>query len=92
MINRLIELKDIKFNCINFDIDLYESILKRGILIPIRVRLKDDVYECIDGHKRLSVLKKLSKTDEKFNKVMVMIVNDFSKAGSGYWGNTRNKH
>ncbi len=92
MINRLIELKDIKFNCINFDIDLYESILKRGILIPIRVRLKDDVYECIDGHKRLSVLKELSKTDEKFNKVMVMIVNDFSKAGSGYWGNTRNKH
>ena len=92
MINRLIELKDIKFNCINFDIDLYESILKRGILIPIRVRLKDDVYECIDGRKRLSVLKELSKTDEKFNKVMVMIVNDFSKAGSGYWGNTRNKH
>ena len=52
----------------------------------------DKGYECIDGHKRLSVLSDLSKIDVKYNYVIVMIVDDFTKAGSGYWGNTRNKH
>ena len=30
--------------------------------------------------------------DKKFEMIPVMIMNDYSKAGSAFWGNTQNKH
>ena len=92
MINKSVNIDEIIYIKKEYDSNLYESIIKRGVSIPIRVKAMDKGYECIDGHKRLSVLSDLSKIDVKYNYVIVMIVNDFTKAGSGYWGITRNKH
>ncbi|NLC96084.1 MAG: ParB N-terminal domain-containing protein [Erysipelotrichaceae bacterium] len=92
MINKIVNINDIVFKEVEYGDELYDSILNRGVAIPIKVIKKDQKYECIDGNKRLSILKKLSKINKKFEKVYIMIVNDFSKSGSGFWGNTRNKH
>ena len=92
MINKIVNINDIVFKEVEYGDELYDSILNRGVAIPIKVIKKDRKYECIDGNKRLSILKKLSKINKKFEKVYIMIVNDFSKSGSGFWGNTRNKH
>ena len=73
--------------------ELLESIAERGIAIAIKVRqIDDDLYECVDGHKRLNALAILAAHDERFLMVPCVIKNDFSKAGSTYWGNTKNKH
>lgn len=75
------------------DQQLIASIAVRGVAIAIKVKqIAEDEYLCIDGHKRLNALEILAKKDIKFSKVPCVIKNDFSKAGSGYWGNTKNKH
>ena len=92
MIQKKVKLSKIRYNTVNVDQDLIDSIRKRNIAIAVKVRCDDDHYECIDGHKRCSALAILAKEDAKFNDVSVTICNDFSKAGSAYWGNTNNKH
>lgn len=92
MINTIVMLDEIDYIPCDVEPFLYESIEKRGIAIPVKVRVLENGYECVDGHKRLTVCNKLSKKDAKFLRIPVMLVNDFSKAGSGYWGNTQNKH
>ena len=34
----------------------------------------------------------LAAEDERFARIPVVLMNDYSKAGSAYWGNTRNRH
>lgn len=87
MINKKISVKEIEFNYVEYKQDLYESIKERGVSIPVKVLRDKNGYKCIDGHKRLSILQ-----DLHIETVTIMLKNDFSKAGSGYWGNTRNKH
>ena len=87
MINKKIDINSIKFVYTKYDEVLYESIKNKGLFIAVKVCINGDDYICIDGNKRLSVLKDLG-----IKEVFVMIKNDFSKAGSMYWGNTRNKH
>ena len=65
---------------------------ERGIAIPIHVEKYEDKYKCIDGHKRLTCALELSKENDKYRRIPIMILNDYSKAGSSFWGNTQNKH
>lgn len=91
MINTIVDIDEIKFE----EVDpgyLLSSIQKRGIAIPVQVNVRDGYYECIDGNKRLSAAKQLILLNEKFRKIPVVLMNDYSKAGSGFWGNTRNHH
>ncbi len=93
MIQKNIALNKIKYQKMKISDDLIDSIFKRGIAIAIKVKqIDEDYYECIDGHKRLNALAILSLEDAKFNQVPCVLQNDFSKAGSAYWGNTKNKH
>jgi ParB-like chromosome segregation protein Spo0J len=71
---------------------LMDSIQKRGMAIAVQVNRIDGAYECVDGRKRLTVMKRLSEKDPSFRKVEVEIMNDYSRAGSGFWGNTKNHH
>lgn len=71
---------------------LTESIRKRGIAIPVQVNRTDTGYVCIDGHKRLSAAQELCRENEKYGQIPVCIRNDYTKAGSGYWGKTQNRH
>ena len=91
MINTIVDIDEIEFEYIE-DTDLYESIKERGVAIPVKVNKLDNSYKCIDGNKRLSACKKLCATNEKYRRIPIMIMNDYSKAGSAFWGNTQNKH
>lgn len=84
-----IKNKKIRFKHSEYSLDLFDSIKEKGILIPVRVNFENNEYICIDGNKRLSVIKDLYGDDRD---VDVVIVNNYQKAGSAYWGNTRNKH
>ena len=91
MINKTVRLEEIRY--IEKDPgNLLDSIRRRGIAIPVQVNVRDGYYECFDGHRRLSAARILSEEDESFLRIPVMILNDYSKAGSGFWGNTQNLH
>lgn len=91
MINTIVDIDDIEYTFIKDD-KLIDSISKRGIAIAVHVYKYDDKYKCIDGNKRISAMKVLSEIDDKYRRIPVLILNDYSKAGSSFWGNTQNKH
>ena len=92
MINTIIDLKTIRYTETEVDESFVGSIRTRGIAIPVHVAKTDDGYLCIDGNRRLSAAAILAAEDEKYARIPVMITNDYTKAGSAFWGNTRNKH
>lgn len=91
MINTVVPLDTIEFEEKDPG-DLLESIRKRGIAIPVQVNAVNGGYVCVDGHKRLSAAKILRNEKESLNRIPIMILNDYSKSGSGFWGNTQNRH
>ena len=91
MINKTVDLDEIRFEYSDPSA-LINSIRKRGIAIPVQVNVRDGYYECADGRKRLSACRVLAEEDPSFARIPVMILNDYSKAGSAYWGNTQNRH
>ena len=91
MINKTIDIHEIRYGTKDPG-KLLESTEKRGIAIPGQVNVTEDGYQCIDGNRRLSACAVLAEKNTKFNRIPVMILNDYSKAGSAFWGNTQNKH
>lgn len=91
MINTVVNLQDIRFTFKDPG-NLLSSIEKRGIAIAVYVDVVKDGYVCIDGHRRLSACQILAKKDSKFTKIPVVLMNDYSKSGSSFWGNTQNRH
>ena len=91
MINTILDLSEIRYEYEDPGA-LLESISVRGVAIPVQVAHDEDGFYCVDGRKRLSACGILAREQDRFRRVPVMIVNDFSKAGSAYWGNTRNRH
>ncbi len=93
MINTIVDIEKIEFEEEEVSSSFLNSIEMRGIAIPVHVNCIDkDTYQCIDGRKRLTACKKLMIKDDKFRRIPVMLMNDFSKAGSSFWGNTQNHH
>ncbi len=91
MINTTISIDEIHYQKTDPG-ELLASIRQRGIAIPVQVKKRDGFYECADGNKRLSACEILRSEDEKFSRIPIMILNDFSKSGSSFWGNTQNHH
>ena len=92
LINRYVDIEEIEYQFIEPESELLESIKKRGIAIPVRVNCTESGYQCVDGKKRLSACQILQKENPKYRRIPIMLMNDFSKAGSAFWGNTQNKH
>ncbi len=91
MINTVVKLDEIEYIPCDPG-NLVDSIRKRGIAIAVQVNQVENGYVCIDGNKRLSACAILAKEDEKYQKIPVVLMNNYSKAGSGFWGNTQNHH
>lgn len=91
MINTIVQLCEIHYETKDPG-ELLDSIRQRGIAIPVQVKQRNGYYECEDGNKRLSACAFLAKEDAKFTRIPIMILNDFSKSGSSFWGNTQNHH
>lgn len=92
MINTIVDISEIDYEREEPGEVILDSIGKRGVAIAVQVNRKDDRYVCVDGRKRLTACAILSETDEKFRRIPIMILNDYSKAGSAFWGNTQNLH
>lgn len=91
MINTVVNLNEIQYETVECE-RLIDSIRQRGIAIPVQVNRITDGYQCVDGNARLSACAVLSKQDARYERIPVMILNDYSKAGSAFWGNTQNRH
>lgn len=91
MIQTVVNIDEISFEKKDPGI-LLESIRQRGMAIAVQVNKTDSGYICVDGHKRLSACALLRKENPKFEKISVVLMNDYSKAGSAFWGNTQNHH
>lgn len=91
MINTIVNLDEIHFQKKEPG-QLTASIRARGIAIPVQVNQMDEGYECMDGNKRLSACAILAEEDAKFKRIPIMILNNYSKSGSAFWGNTQNHH
>lgn len=92
MINTMTDISAISYQECEVSDAFIDSIRKRGIAIPVRVRIEENGYVCTDGNKRLTAAGILAAEDRKYARIPIMIMNDFTKAGSAFWGNTRNKH
>ena len=92
MINTMINIDEIEFEEMITNDELIESIRQRGIAIPVHVIHTANGYKCADGRKRLNACRILCKEDKHFADIPVMIQNDYSKAGSSFWGHTQNLH
>ena len=83
MINTIVDLNEITFE----EEDpgrLVDSIKVRGVAIPVAVDRTEHGYCCVDGRKRLTACLRLSKEDPRFARIPVVLMNDYSKAGSGF--------
>ncbi len=92
MINTIVNLQEIDFEEKQPGDELLESIRIRGVAIAVRVNRTETGYICVDGRKRLTACRILGQEDQKYLRVPVMLMNDFSKSGSAFWGNTQNHH
>ena len=88
MIMFKVNIDKIKYNYCEYSDDLFESVKRISISIPVKVnKIHDDLYEVIDGNKRCSIIKDIN--DE--NMVYITVVNDHSCAGSSNWS-SKNTH
>lgn len=92
MINTIVDIHEIDFEPEDPGEVILDSIRKRGVAIAVQVNRRDDRYVCVDGRKRLTACRILAEEDPKFRRIPIMILNDYSKAGSAFWGNTQNLH
>jgi len=91
MINTIVNLDEIQYEYQDPG-NLTESIRTHGIAIAVQVNVTEHGYVCVDGRRRLSACAILAKQDPKFSRIPVVLMNDYSRAGSSFWGNTQNLH
>ena len=92
MINTIVTIDEIQYETVAVSQELIDSIKNHGIAIPIQVNQIANGYVCVDGNKRLSARQIISQSDVRFKRIPICILNNFSKSGSGFWGNTQNHH
>ncbi len=88
------DISHIQFTYTSYTEELKNSILRIGFSFPIHVILKEKQYICIDGHKRLSVLKDILKDDPQYHRgsqVYILIKNGDYSRSHDCW-NGRNTH
>lgn len=91
MINTTVDLNEIEYEACDPG-SLTDSIRMRGIAIPVAVNRTEHGFVCVDGRKRLSACAILAAENPRFARIPVVLMNDYSKAGSSFWGNTQNHH
>lgn len=57
--------------------DLGASILKNGLIEPIKVEKVGDIYKLIDGERRLRAFSKLAKVGKEFEEIDCIVLNEF---------------
>lgn len=89
-----LHLSQIQFDRKDYEPSLEESVLRRGLAFPLKVKFENGVYYCEDGHKRLTILEKLSYNDKQHRyvqKIPVILVNTDMNRSNDCWRD-RNMH
>lgn len=89
-----LSLSQIQFETKDYELSLKESVLKRGLAFPLKIRIENDQYICEDGHKRLTILSELALTDPNHKyvlKIPVILVNTSNNRSNDCWRG-RNVH
>lgn len=89
-----VDISQIQYTYQKYPQALYDSILRIGFSFPIRVELKNGRLFCIDGHKRLSVLKDILMNDPQYKRgseVCILIKNNGNARSHDCWRG-RNSH
>jgi len=74
--------EDLKFTRESYSESLKSSISRIKIQIALKVKVVEDGYLVIDGHKRMTVINDLNLDIN----IPCLLINDFEKQGSTYWG------
>lgn len=88
------DISNIQFIYQDYEESLYQSVLRIGFSFPIYVNIIDDHYECVDGHKRLSVLQDILKQNPDYKRgssVCIVIKNNADTRSNDCWRG-RNTH
>lgn len=83
-----IGINEISFQRKEYSDSLKDSIKRIGLSFPIKVKVEQDKYYCVDGHKRLSVLTDL---DMDLETITAIIVNNGDNRSNDCWRG-RNSH
>lgn len=89
-----IDISKIHFQYVNYEKDLYDSIIRIGFSFPVYVSLQEDHYQCIDGHKRLSALQDILHDIPDYKRgsqVCIVIKNNDDTRSNDCWRG-RNTH
>lgn len=89
-----VSLSQIQYQYKTYPQTLYASIMRIGFSFPIKVIQTDNYYQCIDGHKRLSVLHDILNNTPDYhrgNQVCVIIENNGNTRSNDCWRG-RNTH
>jgi len=89
-----LKLEEIIYEKKDYDMSLKESVLKRGLAFPLKIKLENNQYICLDGHKRLTILEELALIEPQHryvNKIPVILVNTDLNRSNDCWRD-RNMH
>ena len=89
-----LSLNQIQFETKAYELSLKESVLRRGLAFPLKIRFENDQYFCEDGHKRLTILSELAINNpghRYVTKIPVILVNTDLNRSNDCWRG-RNVH
>lgn len=89
-----VDINEIEFEYKSYDLSLYSSVERIGFSFPISVNEINGQYICVDGHKRLSVLKDILINNPDYKRgslVTVLVKNSTNVRSSDCWRG-RNTH
>lgn len=89
-----LNLSDIEFEKRAYESSLKDSILRRGLAFPIKIKFENEKYICLDGHKRLTILEELFHIDPNHRyvkKIPVILINTDLNRSNDCWRD-RNMH
>ena len=87
-------LDQIQYETKEYETSLKESVLRRGLAFPLKIRFENNQYICEDGHKRLTILSELALTNPTHRyvtKIPVILVNTDLNRSNDCWRG-RNVH
>ncbi len=94
MIIKKVDISQIDFVYKKYNHSLYDSIMRIGFSFPIHVIEENERYQCIDGHKRLSVLSDILHAFPDYKRggeVCILIKNSGDERSNDCWRG-RNTH
>ena len=88
------DICDIQYDYKEYGQELFDSVKRIGFSFPIHVVYENGQYRCIDGHKRLSVLHDILKSEQNYRRgsqVCIIIKNSDDVHSNDCWRG-RNTH